>query len=61
MPATKEQIRQKLNKLHEEENAYNKEMTRLFNQCKWNQKRMSKLATLVSKNMLYRNKLINQL
>lgn len=58
---TKEQIKQRLTECHESENILNKELTRLDWTIKQTIKKKLKIAKKVSKNMKYRNVLINQL
>lgn len=58
---TTEQIRSKLKILHDQENELNRKMAAADNKIKGLRKEISKHAKMVSKNMLYRNKLINQL
>ena len=58
---TTEQIREKLLKLHSEENEMNKEMGKQNYQIKLCQKKKLKIAKQISVNMKYRNKLINLL
>lgn len=58
---TTEQIREKLKILHKHENEFNRKIAKADQTIKGCQKEIKKLAKQVSKNMLYRNKLINQL
>lgn len=53
-----EKTRERLNNLHEEENAINKEMNAVGFQIKTLQKKKAKLAKRISHNMRFRNKLI---
>jgi hypothetical protein len=57
----KEKILQRLKKAHEQENAYNKEISTCNYQIKQATARKKKLAKFVSANMKYRNSLIKQL
>lgn len=54
-------IRNRLKTLHDQENDLNKEMGKIDHQIKLLKKKKAKVARRVSKNMLYRNRLINQL
>lgn len=54
-------IREKLLKLHQEENVMNKDMAKLSYQIKILGKAKEKIRKRISSNMKYRNKLINQL
>jgi len=58
---TQEQIREKLFNCHKTENDYNREMAKLDLQIKSIEKRKAALARKVSKNMRYRNSLIEKL
>ncbi len=58
---TNEQIREKLALCKQSENAINKELSRLEWTIKDAKKKKAKLAIQVSKNMRYRNSLINKL
>jgi hypothetical protein len=58
---TKEQIRERLILCHQAEDAINKDMGNLNKIIKDAEKKKIKLAKQVSKNMLYRNKLIQKL
>lgn len=58
---TKEQIRERLILCHQSEDAINKQIGHLDKTIKDAEKKKVKLAKQVSKNMLYRNKLINKL
>ena len=55
----KEKIREKLKEAHEQENGFNKEMSKIDKQIGQLQIRKRKLARLISKNMIYRKKLID--
>lgn len=54
-------IRYHLLRAHRQENAINTEMTKIDKQILQLQKRKNKLAKMVSSNMKWRNRLINQL
>lgn len=54
-------IRKKLKHLHDQEDAFNKEMGDIDNQIKFMLKRKAKFAKQISKNMKYRNELIKKL
>lgn len=54
-------IRDRLKRLHDQENELNKEMSKIDYQIKMLRKQKEKVAKRVSNNMRYRNKLINQL
>lgn len=58
---TQQQIREKLSSCHKTENGYNKEMAKLDLQIKGIIKRKISLARKISKNMRYRNSLIERL
>lgn len=58
---TQDQIRKRLTDCHDAENKMNKEMSDLYWQIKTAIKRREKLFKQVSKNMKYRNSLINKL
>lgn len=58
---TQEQIREKLSSCHKTENGYNREMAKLDLQVKAIEKRKIVLARKISKNMRYRNRLIEKL
>ena len=58
---TNEKIRERLEECRKAENKLNKEMSRLSYEIKVAYKKKMKLAIRVSKNMKYRNSLINQL
>lgn len=58
---TKDQVKTKLKKLHEDEDKLNKQMGKNNKQIAHLQKQNVKLAKSVSKNMLYRNSLISKL
>lgn len=55
-----EEKKQRLTKLHEQEDGYNKEVARINNQIKQLEIRKKKLARMISHNMKYRNKIINE-
>lgn len=54
-------IKEKLTELHEHEKEWNIEIGKIDKQIRQLQKYKSKLAIKISKNMKYRNLLINQL
>jgi hypothetical protein len=54
-------IKDRLLKLHEEEDVMNVEMGKIDKQIKLLGKRKSKLSKRISENMKFRNRLINQL
>lgn len=56
-----EQIRNRLIKLHEEENDMNKQMGKINHSIRELEKKKAKIRKMISHNMLFRNKLINQL
>lgn len=58
---TKEQVREKLLKCHEQENELNKKIHKLDIIISHSNKEKRILAKKVSKNMLYRNQLISKL
>jgi hypothetical protein len=58
---TTQRIRERLLKLHAEENDLNKEMGKITFAIKECQKKKLKIAKRISSNMKYRNKLINLL
>lgn len=58
---TKEQTLQKLQKAHEQENEFNKEMSDIDKLFRIKTIRKQKLRKLISKNMKYRNQLIKML
>lgn len=58
---TTEQIREKLLQLHIQENDLNRNIARLDCEIKGRRKLIATLAKKVSKNMKYRNDLINRL
>lgn len=58
---TTQQIRERLLKLHAEENDMNKEMGKHNRTIKECQRKKLKIAKRISSNMKYRNKLINLL
>lgn len=61
MILTTELIRERLKKCHADENAMNKELSKLDWTIKDCNKKKIKLAAKISKNMKYRNLLINKL
>jgi uncharacterized coiled-coil DUF342 family protein len=58
---TKEQTLEKLQKAHEQENEFNKEMSEIDKLFRQKNIRKAKLQKLISKNMKYRNQLIKML
>ena len=58
---TKEKIRERLKICHEQEDELNKQMGKLNATICTCRRKIKKLAKNVSKNMLYRNKLIGEL
>lgn len=58
---TKEKIRERLKVCHENENELNRKISTLDITIRNCEKQKLKIAKQVSNNMLYRNKLINQL
>lgn len=58
---TREQTLEKLKRAHEQEDEFNREMGAIDKLIREQNKRKDKLKRLVSKNMKYRNTLINML
>lgn len=58
---TKQQTLQRLQKAHEQENAFNKELSDIDKLIRFKLERKKHLQNYISKNMKYRNKLIKML
>jgi len=58
---TNEQIRERLQALHKAENELNKELSTHHKEIMWRLKKKEVLTKQISKNMKYRNYLINKL